>query len=348
MKWLWPVVPLIAAVAASTFGQATNTTLRNRYHTIEVAEFEVPQGVSFSAKRVAALQDEIVQQLQESKKAGEIIRVGEKAPHPGDPLLKLSGAVLRFNPGNQAERYFIGFGAGSTEIYAHVSLTDAASGRVFVTEDIQGIVREGFEQSSDVDRMVAERVVIATQLMLEKDLPKPGDDPSLPTEGPSLPAEQYSLRLESHDMTKAEEQVNAEAALGYRVVGADLTGKHTAVLEFEKPANQSQVYEYRLFHITLEGTMKKELREASQNGFCVTAHTLMPGFGGFVSWVMERPSGVSTPRCEYREHAPLRVSTTEHQIDEDKKAGFHFADSAEILGGHVVLMERFLDASTHQ
>jgi hypothetical protein len=103
-----------------------------------------------------------------------------------------------------------------------------------------------------------------------------------------------------------------------------------------------------LFHITLEGTMKKELHEASQKGFCVTPHTLMPGFGGFVSWVMERPSGVSTPLCEYREHAPLRVSTTEHQIDEDKKAGFHFADSTEILGGHVVLMERFLDGSTHQ
>jgi hypothetical protein len=347
MKWLWTVVPLFAVIACSTFGQATNATLKSRYHTLEVAEFEVSQGVSFPAKRVATLQDEIVWQLQESKKAGDVIRVGDKAPHPDDPLLKLSGAILSFKPGNQAERYFIGFGAGSAEIYAHVSLSDAASGRTLVTEVIQGIVREGFEQSSDVDQMVAERVVTATQLMLEKDLPKP-DDTSSSTEGPALPPERYSLPLDSHDMTKTEEQVNAEAALGYRVVGADLTGKHTAVLEFEKPAKQSQVYEYRLFHITLEGTMKKELHEASQVGFCVTAHTLMPGFGGFVSWVMERPSGANTPRCEYREHAPLRVSTTEHQIDEDKKAGFHFADSTEILGGHVVLMERSLDGSTHQ
>ncbi len=348
MKWLWPVLPLIAAIASSTFGQATNTTLRDRYHAIEVAKFDIPQDVNFPAKRVATLQDEIVRQLQESKKVGEIIRIGDKVPHPNDPLLKLNGAVLRFKPGNQAERYFIGFGAGSTEIYAHVSLADAASGRIFVTEVIQGIVQAGFDQSTDADRMVAKRVVIATQLMLEKDLPKPGDDASSSTEGPVLPPERYSLPLDSHNMTKAEEQVNAEAASGYRVVGADLTGKHSAVLEFEKPAKQSQVYEYRLFHIMLEGTMKKELREASQNGFCVTAHTLMPGFGGFVSWVMERPSGVHTPRCEYREHAPLRVSTTEHQIDEDKKAGFHLADSTEILGGHVVLMERFLDASAHQ
>lgn len=348
MKHLWLILSRMAASASPTLGQAPNPTLRDLYHNIEVAEFDVPPGVKFPANRVATLQTEIVRQLQESRKAGEIIRVGDKAPHPDEPSLKLTGTVLRFNPGNEAERLFIGFGAGSTEIYAHVSLLDVATGRILVTEDIQGIARGSYEQSADADRMVAKRVVIATQLMLEKELPKPGDDASSSTEGPALPLEQYSLPLDSRNMTKVQEQINAEAALGYRVVGADLTGKQSAVLKFEKPTTPRQIYEYRLFHITLEGTMKKDLREASQDGFCVTAHTLMPGFGGFVSWVMERPSGVHAPRCEYREHAPLRLSTTEHQIEEDKKAGFHLADSTEILGGHVVLMEKFLDASAHQ
>ena len=321
--------------------------MRERFHNIEVAQFEVSPGVNFPAQRLMPLRGEIVKQLQESKKAGDVFRMGEPNLHPDEPLLKLSGTVLKFDPGNQAERYFVGFGAGSTEFYAHIVLADAVSGRVFVTEDIRATVQGGLEPSADVDRRVAHRVAVAVQVMLAKELPRPGEDSAASVQGPALPPEQYSLPLDSHNITEAEREVNAEAALGYRVVGADLTGKHTALLTFEKPAVSTSIYEYRIFHIMLEGTMKKELRDASRDGFCVVPHTLMPGFGGFVSWVMERPSGIHAARCEYREHAPVRVSTTEHQMEDDKKDGFHLVDATEIVGSHIVLMERFLSPDAH-
>lgn len=348
MNRLLALLSLTVIATLPTFSQVVNARLKDRYHTIAVAKFDVQSDVSISPQRLASLQDPIILELQTSKKAGEIIHTGDKAPHPDAPLLQLNGTVLKFKPGNQAERYFIGFGAGSTEIFADISLSDATSGQVFMTEELRGIIATWMAPSSAADHMLAKRVSTATQLMLDAELPRTDHANAAPVEGPPVPAEQYSLPLASGDLMTGEEQMNAEAAAGYRVVGAVVTGRHTAEVKFEKMPPSAQTYEYRLFHIMLEGTMKKDLREAEQTGFCLRAHTLMPQFGGVISWVMERQKGMATPRCEYREHMTLRTASAESDVEKGKKDGFHLADTTEITAGHIVLMERMLGVSAPQ
>jgi Domain of unknown function (DUF4410) len=344
MKRLGPLLVLCAITLCTPGGpgQARQPLLKDEYHSIEVAKFEVSSGAIFSAERIAALQDAIVKQLQESKKLQEVLHAGDPPTRADTPRLRLVGTVTRFKPGNQAERYFVGFGAGSTELYADVALIDASTGRTMATEEIRGLVTAGFfgGRSSEALPDFARRVATATQLMMEKAEPPPGAPASPAPEPAAAPAEEYALALKPGDMKKSEEEINFEASSGYRVKDAEVTGRKNATLRFEKVAAPSEVYQYQLLHARTPGAMKKRLNEAGNDGFRLVPSTLMPDFGGVLSWVTEKPQGNQTQRYDYRLHETLRVSSAEHNLEKDRKEGYDFVGTAEIIGGHIVIAEK--------
>ena len=55
----------------------------------------------------------------------------------GKPSLLLSGTVTEFEPGSQAERYLVGFGAGAAKLKMHFSFQDSATGTEVLSTDHQ-------------------------------------------------------------------------------------------------------------------------------------------------------------------------------------------------------------------
>ncbi len=349
MKRLGPLLVLCAITLCTPGapGQTSQPLLKDEYHSIEVARFGISPGVNFSTERIAALQDAIVKQLQDSKKLQEVLHAGDSSVHADTPRLRLVGTVTRFKPGNQAERYFVGFGAGSTEVYADVALTDASTGRTMATEEIRGLVTAGLfgGQSSGAMQDFARRVATATQLMMEKTELAPGAPASPAPETAAAPAEEYLLELKPGDMKKSQEEINFEASSGYRVKDAEVTGRKNATLRFEKVAAPSEIYQYQLLHARTPGAMKKQLDQAGRDGFRLVPSTLMPDFAGVLSWVMEKTPGNQTEQYDYRVHETLRVSSAEHNLEKDRKEGYDFVGTAEIIGAHIVIGEKAIPAN---
>ena len=53
------------------------------------------------------------------------------------PKLILSGTVTEFDPGSQAERYLVGFGAGAAKLKMHFVFQDADTGKEILSTDHQ-------------------------------------------------------------------------------------------------------------------------------------------------------------------------------------------------------------------
>ncbi len=133
-------VSMLLVIAA--FGQTTATT-RQPYRAIEIEKFTVRQGVELSDKEVDELMKATVANFRASNRFDSITMAGE-ASMVETPKLKMAGEVTKYVKGNQAARYFIGFGAGKTKIMVDVKLTDAVSGEVVFHQVVDGDVTWGF------------------------------------------------------------------------------------------------------------------------------------------------------------------------------------------------------------
>ena len=116
---------------------------KDKYQSVEVARFDVQQGVNFPQDWLITMNEAIVKQLQETKKFKEIRREGESPADPNAPSLKLVGTVTEYKPGSRAKRYMVGFGAGATKVKAHIKLVDRATGEVLFEDDVDGKVVMG-------------------------------------------------------------------------------------------------------------------------------------------------------------------------------------------------------------
>jgi hypothetical protein len=52
----------------------------------------------------------------------------------------LSGTITKYDKGNRAARYFVGFGAGATKVVAHIKFIETATGSVLFEKDVDGKV----------------------------------------------------------------------------------------------------------------------------------------------------------------------------------------------------------------
>jgi Domain of unknown function (DUF4410) len=100
----------------------------------------------FVEAQVPVMQAEIIVQLFQKKIFDEVIDRSDAPtaratvnPPQGDgkPKLLLSGTVTAFEPGSQAERYLVGFGAGAARLKMHFSFQDSATGKEVLSTDHQ-------------------------------------------------------------------------------------------------------------------------------------------------------------------------------------------------------------------
>ena len=133
-------VVLLSLCALVCSGQ---NTVKDRYQTIEVNKFEVHSGVEFPAEYLPALQDEILKQMHSSKLFRTVARPGETTVAPQGNMIRLTGTIMRFDPGSEAKRFLIGMGAGSTRIFVHLVYLDQESGKPIITEDANALIAGG-------------------------------------------------------------------------------------------------------------------------------------------------------------------------------------------------------------
>ncbi len=134
---------LAVALALAPPTAAAKDQYKNKYKTIEVTRFDIQEGVEFSADWLITLTEELVMQLQNTKKFKEVLRQGETPAAPDLPSLQLTGTVTEYQKGSRAKRYLIGFGAGKTKVVAHVKWLDRATGQVLFEDDVDGKVVMG-------------------------------------------------------------------------------------------------------------------------------------------------------------------------------------------------------------
>lgn len=142
---------LLLASSAAAQQKKESAQAKGQFSRAEVAAFEVAGGVEFPAHYLTTMNAEIVAQLQARKKFKEVVTAaaapangaGGESPAEDAGTVRISGVVTKYQGGNRAARYLVGFGAGRTKIVARVKFTDAASGRVLLEKDVDGKVVMG-------------------------------------------------------------------------------------------------------------------------------------------------------------------------------------------------------------
>lgn len=148
-KWLrlwWAVklsvLTLTAILCATGAGLNAAGPPPPLYTAVEIDRFVPDRGVAFPADYQTALVEDIAREITLAFETVIVVRQGETAPY-GHGALRITGTVTRFKPGNRAKRYLIGLGAGATVVEAQVSLSDAATGQVFLNRKLKGMAMTG-------------------------------------------------------------------------------------------------------------------------------------------------------------------------------------------------------------
>ncbi len=139
LQGLLCIAAALVVVAPSVVTQ-TNKNQKASYQNLVVARFDVKDGIDIPAEYLNGLTEEIVAQLQSTKKFKQVIREGEASTDASVSTIRLTGTVTEFKAGSRAKRYFIGFGAGRTKIVTHVRFIDQGTGEILFEDDVDGKV----------------------------------------------------------------------------------------------------------------------------------------------------------------------------------------------------------------
>ena len=152
--------PILSAVVFAVFLLAVRVTSQETpkeqsakplagYTVLLVERFKVePTAVKagFVEAQAPVMQSEIILQLVKKKIFDEVIDSSispstpsdtQPPPENGKRQLLLSGTVTDFEPGSQAERYLVGFGAGAAKLRMHCVFQDAATRKEILSTDHQ-------------------------------------------------------------------------------------------------------------------------------------------------------------------------------------------------------------------
>lgn len=161
----WRTIILSLFILSScwtTFGQTPTKPedIKNKYQNVEVARFEIKEGVNLPAESRDVIMSQIVEELKQLKKFKQVSNTGETIPQDAGPTVRLNGTITQYKPGSRAKRYLVGFGAGSTKVVAHITFTDAATGSLLFEKDVDGTVWIGVfgGDSSGATRGLAKEV----------------------------------------------------------------------------------------------------------------------------------------------------------------------------------------------
>ena len=130
------------ALALSPAAVAQSRPETAPYLAVEVDRFVPAPGVAFPVDYRTTLVDDIAREISVEFPAVILLRQGD-AEATGQRVLRVSGKITEFKPGNRVKRFLIGFGAGATVIKADVSLADYNDGYIFAARDIEGTTWTG-------------------------------------------------------------------------------------------------------------------------------------------------------------------------------------------------------------
>lgn len=353
--------------------------LKDKYHIVQVNRFTSQTEVDVPSKYLQELQDEICARLKASNKFTEVLLPQQTAVEENAPILQVTGTVTRFQPGSRAERYLIGFGAGTTKLFGHLVFLDRSTGMVLNTVDVRGDVQAGLfgGESLGVTHAFAQRVVETARLLLEKRLVETAAQPELsstadasssaapstassaadvaippdPTKAETTRAsvlqpspDRHTLTISSGDFDDSQKKLSAEGAAGYRIVGFVVTGSKTADISLEKSAGATRTYEYVILHGRTEGGLRSQLNKHAEDGYHLVPNNLAL-FGGVFACIMENPSSNGHLRYQYKFHATVRVSAAQRDIEKEQMQGYTLAGTANQQYLHIVLLEKEVQPS---
>ena len=129
------------AILISAMAQKSSTTDK-KYAYVQVNRFDVQQGIDFPPDYAVTIVENLSTELGKVKSMKQVMREGEPMPD-GQPVLVVTGTITKYKKGSQAERYLVGFGAGSTVIGAHIKCVDATTKEVVFEHDVDGKVIMG-------------------------------------------------------------------------------------------------------------------------------------------------------------------------------------------------------------
>lgn len=339
------VVPLFYLAWFSTFtvGQAANTSegsLKDKYHVIQVENFDIQPGVELPPDYLASLPQELVRELKESKKFSEVLASGENPTGEKTPVLRLTGTIDGFDQGSRGKRY-LGVGIGAARIFVTLHYLDRTTGQLVFDDKVIGTLSGGVfgGDSKGVVRELARSVAVTTKLVL---LRNPSDLNNIVTTSPSSANEaamdRQVLAIKASDLTGAQQKLNELAAAGYRLTDFRITGSRGADVTMEKSVVPPQTYHYLLVHAISSGNVQKNMNKGAADGYRLSPHTLA-ALSGF-ALIMEKPPTPADTRYEYRFLKSLRESNAEKNLTEAQTEGFVPVETAQILGVYVVIAEK--------
>lgn len=136
------------------------------FQQVDVRPFTVNAGVGEALKPE---QKQAFSQMVESisVKLQERLRDSGRALAAGSDALIIEGTISQYNPGNQALRYFVGFGAGASKLYTQVKFKDGRGNAIGATEFVGGVTMGVFggDKSGGVNRLVDE---IADYILVDR------------------------------------------------------------------------------------------------------------------------------------------------------------------------------------
>ena len=137
------VIASVFAFTASAAAQKTSSsTGEKKYQYVQVNRFDLKQGVDLPPDYLLTIDEDLNKELAKIKGMKQVMREGEPLPQ-GEPVLLVTGTITKYKKGNQAKRYLVGFGAGSTVIGAHIKCYDATTKELLLESDVDGKVVMG-------------------------------------------------------------------------------------------------------------------------------------------------------------------------------------------------------------
>jgi hypothetical protein len=130
------------------------------YSAVEADKFVAARGIAFPSDYQTALREDIAREMSIAYPTIVILRPGDTPP-TGRAVLRISGTVTRFKPGNRAKKFIIGFGAGATVVQAVVRLADASTARTIVNRQLDGFtwIGAGGGDSENAADSLAKKIV---------------------------------------------------------------------------------------------------------------------------------------------------------------------------------------------
>lgn len=130
---------LMAALSISTAAQAAQP-----YDVVEIEKFTISEGVELDDADLTELMAFMIVHFNDSRRFNQVFLSTDTASQTAPARrAKVTGVVTKYNKGNRAARYLIGFGAGRTKLVAQVKVTDLESGQVLFEQKVDGHVYGG-------------------------------------------------------------------------------------------------------------------------------------------------------------------------------------------------------------